>query len=77
MALSHVVAGADVRRALSKKVWALAGRSKTSQTRRPAAQVVALYQRICRAAPAIVKLYSLENTASEVRHLILLHFRCG
>lgn len=38
-------------------------------------QVVALYQRICRATPAVVKLYSLENSPAEVRHLILLNFR--
>ncbi len=38
-------------------------------------QVVQMYRQFCRDAPRVVIQYSLEQTVSEVRHMVLLLFR--
>ncbi len=57
--------------ALAKPAAAAAAEVKRALSSR----VVAMYRRMCRQAPRVVVLYSLEQTAAEVRHMLLLQFR--
>jgi hypothetical protein len=38
-------------------------------------RVVQVYRKMCRDAPRVLVMYSLEQTLAEVRHMVLLHFR--
>jgi|APCry1669189665_1035243.scaffolds.fasta_scaffold72504_1 NADH dehydrogenase (ubiquinone) 1 alpha subcomplex subunit 6 len=55
--------------ALSKGAAALDVRKVLSQ------RVVNLYRRMCRDTPAVIKIYNLEHTPFNVRHMLLLQFR--
>jgi hypothetical protein len=38
-------------------------------------RVVSAYRQLCRDAPKVAVIYQLEQTVSEIRHMLLLHFR--
>lgn len=53
-----------------------AGAASTASVQRALArQVVGMYRAMCRDVPKVLVMYNLEQTPSEARHMLLLHYR--